>query len=105
MTFAQRRNRLTTHFSEGIPVVKRRMIVFVARFKQLTFWTTESAEVFRTFECTYFVCWIGRIHIVCRPVIYAAVYVMLLCILFFFLFGNILKQVEQSHNINVQTVV
>jgi len=27
MTFAQRRNRLTTHFSERIPVVKRRMIV------------------------------------------------------------------------------
>jgi len=25
MTFAQRRNRLTTHFSERIPVVKRRM--------------------------------------------------------------------------------
>jgi len=28
MTFAQRRNRLTTHFSERIPVVKRRMTVF-----------------------------------------------------------------------------
>ena len=28
MTFAQRRNRLTTHFSERIPVVKRRMAVF-----------------------------------------------------------------------------
>ena len=27
MTFAQRRNRLTTHFSEIIPVVKRRMTV------------------------------------------------------------------------------
>jgi len=27
MTFAQRRNRLTTHFSECIPVVKRRMSV------------------------------------------------------------------------------
>ena len=27
MVFAQRRNRLTTHFSERIPVVKRRMIV------------------------------------------------------------------------------
>jgi len=27
MTFAQRRNRLTTHFSERIPVVKRRMTV------------------------------------------------------------------------------
>ena len=25
MTFAQRRNRLTTHFSERIPVVKRRV--------------------------------------------------------------------------------
>ena len=28
MTFAQRRNRLTTHFSERIPVVKRRISVF-----------------------------------------------------------------------------
>ena len=28
MTFAQRLNRLTTHFSERIPVVKRRMTVF-----------------------------------------------------------------------------
>ena len=27
MMFAQRRNRLTTHFSERIPVVKRRMAV------------------------------------------------------------------------------
>jgi len=33
MTFAQRRNRLTTHFSEGIPVVKRRMrYVGIERF-------------------------------------------------------------------------
>jgi len=29
MTFAQRRNRLTTHFSERIPVVTRRMTVQV----------------------------------------------------------------------------
>jgi hypothetical protein len=28
VTFAQRWNRLTTHFSENIPVVKRRMTVF-----------------------------------------------------------------------------
>jgi uncharacterized membrane protein len=28
MTFIQRRNRLTTHFSERIPVVKRRVSVF-----------------------------------------------------------------------------
>jgi len=28
-TFVQRRNRLTTHFSERIPVVKRRVSVFV----------------------------------------------------------------------------
>jgi len=28
MTFAQRRNCLTTHFSERIPVVKRRISVF-----------------------------------------------------------------------------
>ena len=29
MTFAQRRNRLTTHFSERIPVVKQRISVLV----------------------------------------------------------------------------
>jgi hypothetical protein len=29
MTFAQRRNRLTTHYSERIPVVKRRKSVFI----------------------------------------------------------------------------
>jgi len=28
MTFAQRRNRLTTHFSERIPVVKRRISLY-----------------------------------------------------------------------------
>jgi len=28
MTFTQRRNRLTTHFSERIPVVKRRINVY-----------------------------------------------------------------------------
>jgi len=28
MTFAQQRNRLTTHFSEHIPVVKRRMTIW-----------------------------------------------------------------------------
>jgi len=28
MTFAQRRNRLTMHFSERIPVVKRRTTVY-----------------------------------------------------------------------------
>jgi len=27
MTFVQRRNRLTTHFSDRIPVVKRRLTV------------------------------------------------------------------------------
>jgi len=27
MTFAQRRNRLTTHFSQRIPVVKRRIYI------------------------------------------------------------------------------
>jgi len=31
MTFAQRRNRLTTHFSERIPVVKRRMTTSSSR--------------------------------------------------------------------------
>ena len=29
MTFAQRRNRLTSHFSERISVVKRRISVFI----------------------------------------------------------------------------
>jgi len=33
MTFAQRRNRLTTHFSERIPVVKRRMTVYESTTK------------------------------------------------------------------------
>ena len=31
MTFAQRRNRLTTHFSERIAVVKRRVSVLMAQ--------------------------------------------------------------------------
>jgi len=31
MTFAQRRNRLTTHFLECIPVVKRRLSVLQAQ--------------------------------------------------------------------------
>jgi hypothetical protein len=37
MTFAQRRNRLTTHFSERITVVKRRISVFVSVNLNLTF--------------------------------------------------------------------
>ena len=36
-TFAQRRNRLTTHFSERIPVVKRRLSVY-ARLVQYKRW-------------------------------------------------------------------
>jgi len=32
MTFAQRRNRRTTHFSERLSVIKRRIFVFVASF-------------------------------------------------------------------------
>ena len=32
MTFAQRRNRLTTHFKESISVVKRRISVYVRRY-------------------------------------------------------------------------
>ena len=31
MTFAQQQNRLTTHFSERIPVVKRHMTVHVTK--------------------------------------------------------------------------
>jgi len=37
MTFAQRRNRLTTHFSKQIPVVKRRMPVVVTRLDTFFF--------------------------------------------------------------------
>jgi len=29
MTFAQRRNHLMTHFSEGIPVAKRRISLYI----------------------------------------------------------------------------
>jgi hypothetical protein len=32
MTFAQRRNRLATHFSERIPVAKRRISVFIVKW-------------------------------------------------------------------------
>jgi len=32
MTFAQRQNRLTTHFSERIPIVKRRISVHTRSF-------------------------------------------------------------------------
>jgi len=32
MTFAQRRNHLTTHFSERIPVVKRRISLIIVDF-------------------------------------------------------------------------
>jgi len=39
MTFAQRRNRLTTHFSEGIPVIKRCMTMWMAVY---WVWTTSS---------------------------------------------------------------
>ena len=37
MTFAQRRSRLTTHFSERIPVVNRRMTVLLKVNKQLQY--------------------------------------------------------------------
>jgi hypothetical protein len=32
MTFAQRRNRLTTHFSERIPVIKRAYVYLYAQY-------------------------------------------------------------------------
>jgi len=35
MTFAQRRNRLTTHFSEHITVVKRRISAFQSEVRDL----------------------------------------------------------------------
>ena len=43
MTFAQRRNRLTTHFSLRIPVVKRRMTL-QRSFKICTYVTTNNLE-------------------------------------------------------------
>jgi hypothetical protein len=42
MTFAQRRNRLTTHFSERIPVVKRRMTVVAGVAKPCISFTSIS---------------------------------------------------------------
>jgi len=36
MTFAQRRNRLTTHFSERIPLVKRRVSVLASNYSNIT---------------------------------------------------------------------
>jgi len=37
MTFAQRRNRLTTHFSERIAVFKRRISVYLRALKPYQF--------------------------------------------------------------------
>jgi len=45
MTFAQRRNRLTTHFSERIPFVKRRVAVFTSWIAlQKKWWIFVSAR-------------------------------------------------------------
>ena len=45
MTFAQRRNRLTKHFSESIPIVKRRMTV---ETKEHTVACTEGCTMYLT---------------------------------------------------------
>jgi len=38
MTFAQRRNRLTTHFSERIPVLQQRMTVLFWYSAKFSYW-------------------------------------------------------------------
>jgi len=45
MTFAQRRNRQTTPFLERIPLVKRRMTVFLNRTFHLSIYATSSSIV------------------------------------------------------------
>jgi len=59
MTFAQRRNRLTTHFSESIPVVKRRISVYVKTYTRLPtkiipYWLTYSMEHSPSWEANRF---------------------------------------------------
>jgi len=53
MAFTQRQNRLTTHFSERIPVVKRRIFVmpFVIKCQQILavkFYASKTRLVFTT---------------------------------------------------------
>jgi len=43
VTFAQQRNRLTTHFSERIPVVRRRICVYMCMYIY-TFYTQGRLE-------------------------------------------------------------
>jgi len=50
MTFAQRRNRLTRHFSESIPVVKRRTFVCVY-FRNGSRTPTQQCNKGRKFHC------------------------------------------------------
>jgi len=52
MTFAQRRNRLMTHFSERIPVVKRRINVVGLVGGQNSFGGT-NASIFRAPDYTW----------------------------------------------------
>jgi hypothetical protein len=47
--FAQRRNRLTTHFSERIPVVKRRISIYFPRLCKNISWRAESHWAVRLF--------------------------------------------------------
>jgi len=53
MTFAQRRNRLTTHFSERIPIVKRRMTVFFLHNFSPTSLSTDGMRQLFTKEYAY----------------------------------------------------
>jgi len=48
MTFAQRRNRITTHFSERIPVVKRRISVFLKVCMH-----SVNGDINNIYNCTY----------------------------------------------------
>jgi hypothetical protein len=61
MTFAQRRNRLTTHFSERIPVVNRGISVFVRYTLNVTHKT--NGYTFRAPPCVHSVCHITLIFI------------------------------------------
>jgi hypothetical protein len=51
MTFAQRRNRLTTHFSEHLPIFKRHISV---RTYLLTYLLTNSKEQIPSWESNWF---------------------------------------------------
>ena len=67
MTFAQRRNGLKTHFSERIPVVKRRMTALKCHIKWLTQHGTGTvgnactmcANAYKLSDCDYIIHLLG----------------------------------------------